>query len=234
MSVRRLIVNADDFGLSAGVNRGVARAHEHGVVTSASLMVRAPFAAEAAAYAAAHPGLSLGLHVELEPWRYAGEPWVGAFAEVPCDDEAAVGAEVAAQVERFEELTGQTPTHLDSHHHLHREQPARSIVLEHAARLGVPVRDCTPGLRYEGRFFARDADGAPAPAAIAPDALCALLRALPPGATELGCHPALGDASGSAYAAERDAEVASLCDPRVRDALAAEGIALRSYRDWDD
>lgn len=225
MSARRLIVNADDLGLSAGVDRGIAQAHEHGIVTSASLMVRGPHAQTAAGYARAHPQLSVGLHLDLERWHYAGEPWIAAYEEVSLDDATAVGAEVAAQVERFCALLCRAPTHIDAHHHLHRDEPARSIVREHAARLGVPVRSFTAGLRYEGGFYGREA--------ISVDALCALLRALPVGTTELGCHPALGDDSGSSYAAERDVETATLCDPRVRAALDAEGVELCSYRSWE-
>src|SRR5436190_23980393 len=62
---RAVIVNADDFGQSAGINRGIIEAHERGIVTSASLMVRWPAAPAAAAYACAHRGLSVGLHVDL-------------------------------------------------------------------------------------------------------------------------------------------------------------------------
>ena len=62
---RYLIVNADDFGQSTGINKGVIQAHEEGIVTSASLMVRWPAAPEAAAYARNRPGLSVGLHVDL-------------------------------------------------------------------------------------------------------------------------------------------------------------------------
>ncbi|MFL5818353.1 MAG: carbohydrate deacetylase [Conexibacter sp.] len=232
MSARRLIVNADDFGLSAGVNRGIAQAHEHGVLTSASLMVRAGHAPEAAVYAHAHPALSVGLHIDLGEWRYTGEHWVAAYEVVPTDDEAAVGAEVAAQVERFCALMGREPTHLDAHQHAHREEPARSIVLEHGQRLGVPVRSFTPGLRYEGGFYGQSGRGEPWPEGIAPEALCELLHALPPGASELGCHPAIDDESGSSYGAERTVETATLCDPRVRDALREEGISLRSYLNW--
>lgn len=232
MSARRLIVNADDLGLSAGVNRGIARAHEHGIVTSASLMVRGAHAPAAAAWARTRPELSVGLHVDLGRWRYAGEPWIGAFEDVALDDAAAVGAEVAAQVERFCALMERAPTHLDSHRHVHRAEPIRTIVREHGERLGVPVRELTPELRYEGGFFARCAEGAPAPDAISVEALCALLRALPAGTTELGCHPALDDDSGSSYAAERTAETATLCDPRVRAALREQRIELRSMRDW--
>ena len=67
---RSLIVNADDFGQSTAINRGIIRAYEQGVVTSASLMVLWPAAKEAANYARLHPSLSVGLHVDLAEWSY--------------------------------------------------------------------------------------------------------------------------------------------------------------------
>ncbi len=67
---RGLIVNADDYGRSSGINRGVIKAHESGIVTSASLMVRWPAAVEAAEYCRDRPDLSLGLHVDLAEWVY--------------------------------------------------------------------------------------------------------------------------------------------------------------------
>jgi chitin disaccharide deacetylase len=233
MNERRLIVNADDFGLSAGVNRGIAQAHERGILTSASLMVRAGHAPEAVAYAHAHPELSVGLHVDLYEWHYTGEAWIAAYEVVPADDATAVGTEVAAQAERFCALMGREPTHLDAHQHAHREEPAKSIVLELGRRLGVPVRSFTPGLRYEGGFYGQSGKGEPWPEGVTVEALCSLLRALPPGASELGCHPAIDDESGSSYSAERTIETATLCDARVRDTLREEDIALRSYLDWD-
>lgn len=234
MSARRLIVNADDFGLSAGVDRGIAQAHEQGILTSASLMVRAGHAAQAAGYAQAHPQLSVGLHIDLGEWRYTGEVWIAAYEVVDTDDAAAVGAEVNAQVERFRSLMGRAPTHLDAHQHAHHSEPARTIVLEHGMRLGVPVRGFTAEVRYEGGFYGQSGRGEPWPEGITVEALCALLHALPPGATELGCHPALDDDSGSSYSRERTVETATLCDPRVRDILHEEGIALRSFLDWAD
>jgi len=229
MSARRLIVNADDLGLSPGVNRGIAQAHEHGIVTSASLMVRSPHAADALAWAREHPDLSVGLHLDLGEWRYRGEAWIAAYEVVPLEDPAAVGAEVAAQVERFCTLAGTTPTHLDAHQHVHREEPARTVVAEHGARLGVPVRGLTPGIRYEGGFYGQSGRGEPWPEGIAPAALCGLLRTLPEGTTELGCHPGLDDDSGSSYGAERAAEVTTLCDPIVRATVEQLGIELCSY-----
>jgi hypothetical protein len=74
-TLRHLIVNADDFGQSVGVNRGIIEAHERGIVTSASLMVRWPSAQEAAAYARSHTSLSLGLHFDFGEWRYRDGNW---------------------------------------------------------------------------------------------------------------------------------------------------------------
>src|SRR5687767_6392407 len=64
-SMKRLIINADDFGRTPGINRGVVEAHERGVVTSATMMVNYAPAAEAAALARQKPSLGVGLHVAL-------------------------------------------------------------------------------------------------------------------------------------------------------------------------
>ena len=65
MSGRLLIVNADDFGRSESINGGIVQAHERGIVTSASIMVRWQAARDAAAYAREHGKLGLGLHLDL-------------------------------------------------------------------------------------------------------------------------------------------------------------------------
>jgi predicted glycoside hydrolase/deacetylase ChbG (UPF0249 family) len=229
MTARRLIVNADDFGLSAGVNRGIAQAHEHGIVTSASLMVRGPAAEQAATYARAHPRLSVGLHIDLAEWRYTNLGWVAAYEVVALDDPAAVAAEVVAQLRRFSMLTGATPTHLDSHQHVHRDDPVRTVVLAHGQRLGVPVRDHTPDIRYFGGFYGQASHGKPWPEGITVKALCKLLQDLPQGTTELGCHPGLDDDSGSPYSHERTVETATLCDPQVLAAVHEQAIQLDTF-----
>jgi predicted glycoside hydrolase/deacetylase ChbG (UPF0249 family) len=231
VSSRRLIVNADDLGLSPGVNRGTALGHEQGIVTSASLMVRGPAATHAAEYAAAHPRLSVGLHVDLAEWRCVAGRWVAAYQVVSLDDPTAVAEEVDRQLERFVALVGRGPTHLDSHQHLHREEPLRSVMRERGRRLGVPVRGESSFIRYLGGFYGQGDMGVPWPEGIGVEALCGLLCDLPDGTTELGCHPGLDDASGSAYGSERAVEVATLCDPRVRETVRAEGIELRSFSD---
>src|SRR5919112_5422834 len=150
---RYLIVNADDFGRSPGVNRGTAEAHERGIVTSASLMVRWPAAAEAAAYVREYPDLGLGLHLDLGEWAYRDGNWVPVYEVAPADDAAAVAEEVAHQLAAFRRLVGRDPTHIDSHQHVHRWESARSVLVEVARELAVPLRDCSPKFRYCGDFY---------------------------------------------------------------------------------
>src|SRR5262245_58205784 len=103
---RYLIVNADDFGQSHSVNSGIIEAHERGIVTSASLMVRWPAAAEAVAYSRQYPDLSLGLHVDFGEWAYRGEHWVPLYQVVPIHDTTAVADEMARQLTTFRRLVG--------------------------------------------------------------------------------------------------------------------------------
>src|SRR6267378_3443838 len=98
---RHLIVNADDFGQSPGVNRGIVTAHQRGIVTSTSMMVRWPAAAKAAELCRAHPRLSVGLHVDLGEWACRGGDWVAVYEVVPLDDPAAVAKEVGRQLAEF-------------------------------------------------------------------------------------------------------------------------------------
>src|SRR5262245_54840774 len=95
---RQLIVNADDFGQSAGVNEGVLRAYDEGIVTSASLMVRWPAAAPAAVAARIRPGLSVGLHIDLGEWQRAAGEWIPLYQVVPLEDEEALNREVRSQL----------------------------------------------------------------------------------------------------------------------------------------
>ena len=232
MNERSLIVNADDFGQSRGINRGVARAHRAGIVTSASLMVRFAEAQEAAAYARANPGLSVGLHLDLGEWSFRDGTWAPEYRVVDdTDDARAVSAEVERQIERFRSLLGRDPTHLDSHQHVHLAEPARSALLELGRSLGVPVRGESPAVRYEGGFYGQDRRGEPMLWAIGVEHLVALLRAVPSGVTELGCHPADGSERPSMYRGERDMELRALCDPRAAAALASEGIRRISFRE---
>jgi predicted glycoside hydrolase/deacetylase ChbG (UPF0249 family) len=231
MSERVLIVNADDFGRSVGINRGVIRCHEEGIVTSASLMVRWPEAEDAAAWAR-RTSLSVGLHLDLGDWEWREGEWHIRYEVVDMEDLDAIAAEIERQLERFERLIGRPPTHLDTHQHVHLKYPPVLQALGPAGqRLGVPVRGLTPGIAYSGVFYGQDGKGAPAPDLITADALVKLIEALPPGVTELGCHPASEADRDWVYREERVKEVEALCDPRVRAAIDRCGVALRSFAD---
>lgn len=224
---RLLIVNADDLGLSPGVNAGVIEAHERGIVTSASLMVRAAAAAEAVALASGHPRLAVGLHLDIAEWEYADGEWRLNYERCPPDAAAAVEVECRAQLASFRELAGRDPTHLDSHQHAHMSEPVASVAARLAAELEVPLR--AQGIRYEGGFYGQTGKGEPYPDGIEAEHLVELIEALPPGRTELGCHPAVGNDTRSSYASERARELQALCDPRVRAALEREEIRLCSF-----
>jgi predicted glycoside hydrolase/deacetylase ChbG (UPF0249 family) len=140
-----------------------------------------------------------------------------------------VAAEIAAQLAAFRELVGRDPTHLDGHQHAQRDEPAKSILLELATELGVPLRDFSSRVRYSGSFYGQTPRGEPFPRAISVDGLLVTLSELPPGITELGCHPAAVEDFESMYLGERLTEVQTLCDPSIAEALASAEIELLSF-----
>jgi len=234
---RYLIVNADDLGYSRGVNRGIVEAHLCGLVTSASLMVRQPATGEALLASHSCPRLSLGLHLDLGEWAFRDGQWVELYRVVDFDNHAAVEREIGRQLEMFRELTGRKPTHLDSHQHVHRDEPARSVLRELGGQLGVPVRHETPGVSYCGAFYGQTVQGEPLDEAISEQSLIAVLESLPVGVTELGCHPGFADDRDTMYGYQRRIELATLCSPRVRAAVIELGIELLNFEDvsgWTD
>lgn len=227
-----LIVNADDFGQSPGINRGIIEAHEHGSVTSASLMTRWLAAGEAALYARAHPKLSLGLHLDLGEWVWRNETWAPLYTVVPLDDKAAVEREVYRQVDLFRYLVGKEPTHINSHQHVHMREPLRSVALQLGEALGVPLRNLCPDIHYSMNFYGQTHDGQPLHGHISLERLIETLSALPDGLTVLPCHPGHVDDLRTMYQRERSEEVKVLCDPRLRAAIERFGIKLCSFDDW--
>ena len=159
--MRRLIINADDFGLTPGVNRAIAEAREHGIVTSATLMANARAFEEAAALArsmtAQGPGFSVGCHVVL----LDGEPLLpperissllqpgsanghlrsslndfvlASFRGKLLPDE--LEAEAAAQIRRLR-AAGVDPSHFDTHKHAHMFPAILAPLLRAARACGV-------------------------------------------------------------------------------------------------
>lgn len=229
-ATRYLIVNADDFGQSEGVNQGIIEAHEQGVVTSATMMVRWPAARAAAAYARSHPSLGVGLHFDLGEWILKDGEWSALYRVVNPSDSAAVAEELATQLARFQELVGRPPTHIDSHQHVHQEEPARTAVRSAARQLGIPVRSFEA--TYCGRFYGQDENAESRPEWISVQGFLRILDDLGEGVTEICCHPAATEDLSSMYSRERLWELETLCSPVVRTALKAQGIRLIHFGDF--
>jgi predicted glycoside hydrolase/deacetylase ChbG (UPF0249 family) len=210
------IVNADDFGASLGINRGIAQAHLEGVVTSTSLMVDMPACEEAAGMSHDLPALSIGLHA-----CFTSEE--GKLLFDPSNPQQC-RHELQRQFERFQRLMDTLPTHLDSHHHIHRHPLLLPHFLELAQQHGLPLREHSPA-HYFGGFYGQW-DNQSHLEHISPESLMLMLESeIMEGITELGCHPGYQDpVFVSVYSAERESELKTLCSPLVKDKFDQLGI----------
>jgi predicted glycoside hydrolase/deacetylase ChbG (UPF0249 family) len=215
--VKLLVVNADDLGYDPEIDRGILAAHARGIVTSATAMVETPFAA--AALRAAPSSLGLGLHAVLDP------------AAGPAVAEAALRRQLA----RFAELRGAAPTHLDSHKHAHAAPGILAAFAAVAAEAGLPVRALDAPTRAALRALGvATADAFLGDAARRPAwteaALVAALEAVGEGVTELMAHPGHAPSHArTSFGAEREVELAALCAPSAREAVARAAIRLCTY-----
>ncbi|HKQ59501.1 MAG TPA: ChbG/HpnK family deacetylase [Candidatus Eisenbacteria bacterium] len=221
--MKYLIVNADDLGATPGITRGILEAHTLGIVTSASLMVDTRWSEHGAAAARQAPGLSVGLHVVLDETLVTCTNGTGRSP--------AVEIALRRQYARFTRLMGRAPSHIDSHHDAHRH-PARIATFRDFARdLGLPLRGAS-AVRTFSRFYGQWG-GESHPEHVGVESLTGLLaREVADGVTEMSCHPGYVDAHmDTGYAFEREVELRTLCDPRIRAAIAAHGITLVSFDD---
>jgi predicted glycoside hydrolase/deacetylase ChbG (UPF0249 family) len=216
-----LIINADDFGASTGINRGIWECHTRGVVTSTSLLVTGRAVQEAVDLSRDCPGLSVGLH-----WDIAGE----GTRKIDRRDATAVRAAFHSQIDTFCTLMGRMPTHIDSHHHLHRTPELAPIMRALVEPLGVPLR-CESAVQFVGGFYAQwewmvtDLDH------ISVSALQNILHdEVQGGWTEVSCHPGYITPDFSAiYLHEREEEIRTLTNPCIRQTLDELGIQLVNY-----
>jgi chitin disaccharide deacetylase len=240
--MRRLIVNADDFGLTRGVSAGILAAHRQGIVTSTTVLVTAGLDREQVT-AARGSGIGLGIHLNLT----LGKPLTRGSSLVDGDGKFVrdvrrataraqakhVEVELEAQADKFLSLFKKPPTHLDTHHHAGLYSPAREAVLALARELGIPVRSQDAaararargaGLRTPDHFF-----GESGPEAYwSPARVRAHLRELPDGVSEFMAHPGWfdDDLAYSRYGRQRETELAGLGAPDARAAAAGLGITL--------
>ena len=248
--MRRLIVNADDLGYTPGVTAGIFEAHRRGLVSSTTFMVGCPAAADAARELDRYPDLGVGLHVTLT----GGGPPVSPPEVVPslldadgrlprypqvfpgAAEPAEVLTEVRTQLDRFRQLTGRMPTHLDSHHHSHRVPVVLDALVTVALETGLPVRSSGPEvgarLRRAGvpttdvfveSFFGDEATL---------DHLIAILDDLGSGVTEVMCHPAHVDEAlrrSSSYVDDRVRELEVLTSAAALDAVRELDLTLDHF-----
>ena len=221
--MRYLIVNGDDFGAGDGVNRGILDAHRRGILTSASLMVNMPGSEAAARLAREAPELSVGIHVNLT--NEGGDPVVAL------EDAQACRAELLRQLARFHDLVGRLPTHVDSHHNVHRRPALRPLFVDLASRHDLPLREHS-GVRYFSSFYGQW-DGETHLEQVGVGTLRRMLcDEIGDGVTELACHPGYLDAGfPSVYSVEREAELRTLCDPAVRETVREQGFRLIGFRE---
>ncbi len=265
---RYLIVNADDFGISAGVSRGILEAHQHGIVTSTSAMVNLPDTPEFIRRAQQEaPRLGIGLHFTLS----FGKP-VSAPEQVPslvtaegrfCStyetlQEMAKGfraeelqTELTAQFDRFVEIAGRLPDHLNSHHAITYAHPdAYDVLRELAEQHRLPIRneswfldlsqDSTLAERlravhrmYPDPMWPQAFD--PQPTFYGQHAtlgnLLHAIEAVPDGVSEFACHPGYGADLDEAYAAPRERELTIVTSEAARAAIAQRQIVLVNFGD---
>jgi len=220
--MKRLIINADDFGLTPGVTRGILDAHLNGIVTSTSAMMNSPHVSESLAQAIkVAPNLGMGVHLVLT-W---GKPLLkpekvptlvddsGNFYRFPrisghlgdfnLND---VRNEWQAQVEAFI-TTGRKPDHLDSHHHIsYRDPKLFTVMLDLAQKYGLPVRfPCKPEdssyeiesqlhlLGHHSVRFPQSCITAFYDEGVSIANLCTIISGVPDGVSELMCHPGYAD-----------------------------------------
>lgn len=169
--MRRIIINADDFGLTPGITDGILEAHHEGILTSTTLLVGAPDAARAARLAASCPRLGVGLHLALTAVKPILPPGsiktlVTPDGNFPYNflpvairlslgriDLREVKRELEAQILAARDL-GVDITHVDGHNHLHAHPRVLPVVLDLMQRHGIPAIRCpqvSPLLRVTPR-----------------------------------------------------------------------------------
>ncbi len=245
---RTLIVNADDFGLTRGVSRGILEAGASGIVTSTTLIVNRPLEPALVDELKASE-LGVGLHMNLTLGAPVANPKrvpslvdaEGTFvrdareaAKRASKDEARI--ELGTQIDEFRKIMGRFPTHLDTHHHIGRHEPILELVLDFARAIKVPVRSQDDGVRAAARRLTlRTPDhfmgeSGPDPYWSA-ERVLEHLASLPGGVTEFMTHPGYfdDDLAYSRYGKQRETELAGLTDPRAREAVAQEGIRLAHF-----
>ena len=198
-----LIINADDFGYSHSINKGIIEAIENGIVTSTSVMVDA-IAAGVAKDLTKYPNLSIGLHFELK-------------------EVVNVEAELERQIEKFVAIVGRQPNHIDTHKRRTTDEGIKEVLEVYAKTHNVPVRNFDA--KHIGSFGINSNEAS----------IAQLKRSIDEatdGNNELMTHCGYSDdylREHSSYNDPREQELASICDPSIKQYIADKDLRLINW-----
>ncbi len=140
--MKRLVVNADDFGFTPDVNEGIVEAHRNGILTATTLMANGDAFDDAVRVAAGAPALDIGCHLVL----IGGRSLLAPYKALPASVSGLLAALAAGQIRIYEELAAQArkilavgiaPTHLDTHKHTHLAPPVLDAVARLSEEFGI-------------------------------------------------------------------------------------------------
>jgi chitin disaccharide deacetylase len=246
----KLIINADDFGLTKGCNIGIIKAMKEGIVTNTTVMINMPHAQEGIELAKQNDIIQMGLHLNLT----CGRPVLDAM-EIPSlvDEDGNfyrrpsllvgkmniedVERELRSQIKKFK-TTGLSLTHMDSHHHSHMYPEISQIAAKLAKEEGVPLRspnqDIKRLLDQKGvvttDYFTIDFYDKGATI----DSLKKTIENHHEGVLEIMCHPAYLDQDLfdiSSYNSPRALELEVLTSQKVKTWIEGKGIKLIGFED---
>lgn len=246
-SCRQLIVNADDFGFTPDVNRGIVASHRHGILTATTLMASGEAFEDAVRLARENPTLDVGCHLVL----VQGKSLLPPYTRLPESIPALLRALALRQIRIYDELAAQVrkilaaglqPTHLDTHKHTHTAPPVLAAVARIAKDFDIRWvrRPLLPGplqrmLAPQGCKMTDHFAGFQMTGKFGPSELAQAIRNLPGGLTEFMCHPGYcGDDLLRAHTRLKESrarEMDALVAPETRAALDETGVELVNYRD---
>lgn len=241
--IKKLILNADDFGMTQGNTIGILMAHAQGVLTSTTCMMNMPFAQFALNEAKKFPKLGVGIHFVLTVGRpliegaksYTDEN--GDFIrpkdypdKKPHADSEELYREWKAQMEKFIEIAGHKPTHIDSHHHVHLLPWHVDVAKRLAKEYDVPMRQREQVLetyeyvRCDDRMYGDDANMDFVKNALSTDEEI----------LEFMCHPAYIDQrlyDMTSYGLPRMKELELFLSPELKQFIEDNDIELINFSD---
>ncbi|MFH0864110.1 MAG: ChbG/HpnK family deacetylase [Candidatus Gottesmanbacteria bacterium] len=231
--MKKLIVNADDFGITKSVNEGIIHGFKNGIITSTSLMVNRPFADEAAQLAKENPKLGVGLHFEIigdDNQVLRGIKKVTAYLSIGLFQVEKAKRLFYSQLKKFKESIGKMPTHIDGHYHVHKLPSIFPFISEFSNKYKIPYR-----MMKEINFIGEYSDyNHPENASI--DYLTKILKGLPDKVSELMTHPGFSSdelRKISSMSDCRATELKTLTSSEIKKIIEEEKIQLINWSQID-